>query len=121
MNAVQYPQPRAVSSLRRAVRWQVIPTTLSIALGTILFVINCVHLNDAMIPEIARAFDPNSGFTIGHGIMCIIASTLFFGAAVCAFLAARYWIRCDHGTAILFNISTPLLIVIGAFLAYLQV
>ena len=121
MNAVQHPQPRAASPLRGAARWQVIPTTLSIALGTILFVINCVHLNDAMIPEIARAFDPNSGFTIGHGIMCIIASTLFFGAAVCSFLAARHWISYNHGTAILFNLSTPLLIVIGAFLAYLQV
>jgi hypothetical protein len=121
MNAIQYPQPRAVTALRGTVRWQVIPTTLSIALGAILFVINCVHLHNAMIPEIARAFDPNTGFTIGHGIMCIIASTLFFGAAVCAFLAARHWICCNYGPAILFNISTPLLITIGAFLAYLQV
>lgn len=104
-----------------AFRWQIVPATLSVALGTILFVVNVVHLHDAMLPEIGRAFDPTLHFGIAHGIMCIIASTLFFGASACGFLAARKSITSEYQTALALNICIPLLFSVGAFLMYAQV
>lgn len=103
---------------RSTLRWQVIPATLSAALGTILFLMNCIHLRDAMLPEIVRAFDPTTNFTVAHGIMCIIASTTFFGASACAFAASREWLASKYQTAMAFCVSIPVLIVVGVFLMY---
>lgn len=119
MNTFQ-PRP-SILAPSGTLRWQVVPATLSVALGAILLAMNCIHLRDAMIPEIARAFDPATNFTVAHGVMCIIASTLFFAASACAFLAARKWIASEYGSAIAFNIGTPALIMFGVILAYMQI
>ncbi len=73
-----------------------------------------------MLPEIARAFDPTSIYTKAHGVMCIVASTMFFAASACAFVAGRKWVASDFRSAIAFNLSVPMLIIFGAFFAYLQ-
>ena len=119
MNTLQPTQ--SIQAPSATLRWQVAPATLSVALGAILFAMNCIHLHDAMIPEIARAFDPTNNFTVAHGVMCIIASTLFFAASACAFLAARKWIASEYRSAIAFNVGTPALIMFGVFLAYMQI
>jgi hypothetical protein len=122
-SANPYVSPEAPDSFpsksTRGLRWQVAPATLSVLLGVILFVMNCIHLLDAMIPEIQRSFASGNGFMVAHGVLCMIASLLFFGASACAVLAARSWLRGRYRMAISLDVlGVPSMLCLGVFLMY---
>jgi hypothetical protein len=105
----------------RHVRWQVVSATLSMSLGVILFAMNCIHLHDAMIPEIRRTFDPATGFPIYHGLFCLVASVLWTGAASCAIAAAQCWMSQRYVRATsLMVLGVPATLLAGVFLFRFQ-
>jgi hypothetical protein len=79
-----------ISTAPRSSRWQVAPATLSIAVGVILVAVNIVHIHDVMIGEIRRALQLGD---IIRAMIRVLASSFWFGSAICAFIGARLWMR----------------------------
>ena len=106
----------------RKLRWQIAPATLSVFVGIVLFVLNCLHSSTVMIAEVQRAFEPGNGITVVHGLFCIAASCLFFAGAFCACLAARFWMNSQYRMAISLNLfGVPSLLFLGVILMYFEI